>query len=58
MKYRTYNSSGGIPNDISEDYFLNPRITNLIVLDDLMSVVKIETRMADIFPMEDTEIPV
>ena len=42
----------GIPDDISEEYFLNPRITNLIVLDDLMSVVKNDTRMADMFSHE------
>ena len=39
----------GIPDSISEDYYLDPKINNLIVLDDLMTEVKNDTRIADMF---------
>jgi hypothetical protein len=39
----------GIPDDISEDYFLDTKVNNLIVLDDLMTEVKNDTRIGDIF---------
>jgi hypothetical protein len=35
----------GIPDDISEDYFLDTKVNNLIVLDDLMTEVKNDTRI-------------
>ena len=39
----------GIPDEISEDYFLDTKVNNLIVLDDLMTEVKNDTRIGDIF---------
>ena len=39
----------GIPLDLEKDSFLNPRMRNLIILDDLMSTASKDPRITDLF---------
>jgi hypothetical protein len=39
----------GIPDDLDDDAFFDPKIDNLIVLDDLMAVANKDPRIADLF---------
>ncbi len=39
----------GIPVDLEKDSFLNPKVRNLIVLDDLMSTASKDQRVTDLF---------
>ena len=39
----------GIPTGLEQDYFFDPRVRNLIVLDDLMSAASKDSRITDLF---------
>ena len=39
----------GIPLDLEQDSFIDPRIRNLVVLDDLMSTASKDSRINDLF---------
>ncbi len=39
----------GIPTDVSDDDYFNPKLNNLLVMDDLMSVCGKDQRITDLF---------
>ena len=39
----------GIPSDLDRDHYFDPRIRNVIVLDDLMSTAAKDSRINDLF---------